>query len=435
MRSLQYPSKEEFNFPNLYLIKQEIKAPRIENVIATLNQKLDKFKLSNKVRPGERVAITAGSRGIKDNPKILKELVSRFKALGALPFIVPAMGSHGGAIAEGQVEVLRSLGIEESTINAPIISSIDVVEIGRTRDDVPIMIGRDFTQADHIVIVNRIKPHTDFVGEIESGLLKIMVIGMSKPFGAMLAHKSITNHGFEKMAIEIGRVILKKLPILMGIGIVENQYYETAYFEVIEPNRFISDEKRLLRKAKRILGKIPFEKIDLLIVDEMGKQISGSGMDTKVIGRIMNLITPEPPKRKIKRIFVRDLTKESNGNACGIGLADYTTERLVSKVDKEVTKINSVMGSCPEKGRIPIAFNKDKDAIIASLNNAGVYRFKEARLVWIKNTLHLKYLKISEALAEETKTDGRLVIVEGPIPFSFDENGNLPFGTFPEDGY
>jgi hypothetical protein len=219
----------------------------------------------------------------------------------------------------------------------------------------------------------------------------------------------------------------------MGIGIVENQYGETAYLEVVKPECIFSEERKLLRKAKRILGKIPFEDIDLLVVDEMGKEISGSGMDTKVVGRIMNLMTEEPKKRKVKRIFVRDLTEASNGNACGIGLADYTTERLVSKIDKEVTKINSVLGGCPEKGRTPIAFKNDRDAIIAGLNNAGVYRFKDARLVWIKNTLQLKYLRVSEAMIKESRVARELMIVDGPGAFSFDKDGNLPFDTFPGD--
>jgi hypothetical protein len=245
---------ENVKFPDLYLVKQEIRTPKVENVVATLNRKLDDFNLSSKVRAGQRVAITAGSRGVKDNPLILKELVSMFKALGATPFIAPAMGSHGGGTSEGQAEVLRSLGIDETTMGASIVSSVDVVEIGRTRDGIPVMVGRDFAKADHVVVVNRIKPHTDFIGEIESGLLKIMVIGMGKPTGAMLVHKSVIHNGFQQMVVEIGEIVLETLPVLMGIGIIENQYYETAHLEVIEPTSLISEEKRLLKKAKRIVG-------------------------------------------------------------------------------------------------------------------------------------------------------------------------------------
>jgi hypothetical protein len=426
---------DRVEFPDLYLVKQEIDASRIEDVASVLNRKLEKSNLLSKVQAGQRVAITAGSRGVKDNPLVLRELASRFKALGAKPFIAPAMGSHGGATSEGQAEVLRNLGIEESTMGAPIVSSVDVVEIGRTRDDIPVLVGRDFAQAHHVVVVNRIKPHTDFIGEIESGLLKIMVIGMGKPGGAMLVHQSVVRHGFQKIVMEIGKIILQKLPILMGIGIIENQYCETAHLEVIKPGSLISEEKRLLKKAKKIVAQIPIEDVDLLIVDEMGKEISGSGMDTKVIGRIMNLVTPEPPKQRLKRIFVRDLTEESEGNACGIGLSDFTTERLVSKINKEVTKINSVLGGCPEKGRIPIAFDNDRDAITAGLINSGVHDFKKARLVWIKNTLELRYFKVSRALSQEVKANEKLRMVEGPSAFHFDGDGNLPFGTFPENKY
>jgi hypothetical protein len=434
MTSLKVSSRinNDLELPDLYLVKQEIAAPRIDNVITTLGQNLEAFKLSNKLQAGQRIAITGSSRGMKDMPKILKELVSRLKALGARPFIAPAMGSQGGITAAGQAEILRSLGIEEATVGAPIVSSMDVVEIGRTRDDVPVMIGKDFTEAEHVIVFNRIKPHTDLKGDIESGLLKIMVIGMGKHVGAMLAHKAVIHRGFQRVVREMGEIILQKLPVLLGIGVVENQYHETALLEVIEPTNFISEEKRLLKKAKKIMGTIPFEDVDCLIVDEIGKNIAGPGMDTNVIGRIMNLVTPEPPKQKFKRIFVRDLTEETHGNACGIGLADFTTERLVSKIDREVTNINSALGGTPEKAKIPIAYINDRDGIIAGLHAAGVFRFKEARLVWVKNTLGLRYLKVSEALLPEVSANERLRVVEGPMGFPFDLDGNLPFGTFPE---
>jgi len=418
--------------PNLYLITQEIQTPKVQNVIETLHKKLDEFGLSSKLVVGQKVAITAGSRGIQDMPMILKELVTCFNALGAKPLIVPAMGSHGGANAAGQTDVLRHLGVEEKTVGAPIVSSMEVMEVGRMRDGVPVMVGRDFAQADHVVVVNRIKSHTDFKGEIESGLLKMMMIGMGKHMGAQLAHKAIIHRGFQRVVLEWGEILLKKLPILMGIGIVENYYHETAYLEVIEPDQFISEEKRLLNEAKRIIGRVPFEKVDLLIVDEMGKNISGTGMDTNVIGRIMHIATPEPMTRQFKRVFVRDLTKESYGNAVGIGLADFTTERLISKIDREVTRINCITGTTPEKGRVPIIYENDKDAIIDGLHNAGVFHFKEARLIWVKNTLQIRYLKVSEALLPEVRDNGELKIVEGPFVFPFDEEGNLLFGTFPE---
>ena len=413
-------------FPDLYLVKNELSAPEIKDVSADVNKKIDALHLEKKLQPGQSIALTAGSRGINDNPLILKQLVLRFKKMGLNPFIVPAMGTHGGATKEGQENVLKSLGIEEKSMGAPIVSSVDVVEIGKTKDGVPIFIGKDFVRADHVVVINRIKPHTDFAGRIESGLLKMMTIGMAKHKGAMLNHKSFIHYGFSEMAIEIGRHILTNLPILMGIGIIENQNGKTSYIEVIPPERMIQEEIKLLEKAKKISPSIPFDNVDCLLVDKMGKEISGTGMDTKVIGRIMHIVTPEPPQLKFKRIFVKDLTRESHGNACGIGLADFTSDRLVSKIDKRVTMINCTLGGSPEKGRIPISFGSDKEAIVACFNTSGVYRYSEARLVWIKNTLDMQYFKISDALRKEADKSDGLTVVEGPIPFSFDSKNNLP---------
>ncbi len=416
--------------PNLYLVQQDIPTPRLENITASLMEKLDTFPLEDKLRRGDRIAITAGSRGIRDMAEVLRGLVSRFRRLGAEPFIVPAMGSHGGATAEGQVEVLRHLGIEEKTVGAPIVSSMEVVEVSRSGGGIPVLTGRNFKEADHIVVVNRIKSHTDFKGEIESGLLKIMMIGMGKHQGAQVAHKAVIHRGFQEVVLEWGQIILKNLPILMGVGIVENYYHETAYLEVIGPDHFVAEEKRLLREAKKIIGKIPFKDIDLLIIDEMGKNISGTGMDTNVIGRIMHIATPEPKPPRFKRIFVRDITEETDGNAIGIGLADFTTERLVSKIDREVTRINCVTGTTPEKGRIPIAYSNDEEAITNGLHNAGVFDFKEARLIWVKNTLELKFLRISEALLPEAGTERGLRIASGPFPFPFEKGGNLSRDDF-----
>lgn len=418
--------KNDMRFPALYLVKQKLKTTEIDNVASVLIKKVDEFLKQKKLRPGQRVAITAGSRGIQDKPTILKELAIRFKALGQEPFIVPAMGSHGGATIDGQIKVLKSLGIAEKTVGMPIVDCGEVAEIGTTQDSIPILIGKDFLQADHVVVVNRIKPHTDFIGTVESGLMKMMAIGMAKHKGAMLNHKGFIHHGFSKMTEEISKIVLKKLPILMGIGIVENQFGNTSCLEVISPNDIINKEKILLEKAKSISPNIPLEKIDCLIVDEMGKEISGTGMDTKVINRIMHVTTPEPAQKKIRRIFVRDLTEGSHGNACGIGLADFTTEKLISKIDKEITKINCTLGGSPEKGKIPIAFRTDKEAIEACLDTSGVYFYEDARLVWIINTLKLEFFIVSEALTKEVNSNPKLKIVNGPFRMNINRKKNLP---------
>lgn len=422
---------EEFVLPKLYLIRQNFTAPRLKNDVgAMLESKFETFKRIDKINPGDRVAIAGSSRGICDLTEVLRVLIAMLKQKKAVPFIAPAMGAQGGGTAEGQADVLRTNGITKETVGAEIISSTDVEQMGKTEDGFPIYIGRDFIQADHIVVVNRIKPHTDFKGKIESGLLKIMLIGMGKTLGAMTAHKAVINCGFQKLVFNAGELLLNQLPILMGIGIVENQYHETADLEIIAPEHLMESEQRLLKKAKRLIAKIPFRRADFLIVDKIGKNIAGPGMDPNVIGRIYNLVAREPSSPKFNRIFVRDLTDETHGNACGIGLADFTTQRAVSKINMESTNINSTLGGSPEKARIPIPFKTDKEGIIGGMHSAGVFDFADARIVWIKNTLELKHIVVSEAMLDEVIGNPKLDVVKGPFQFEFDENGDLPFDLF-----
>jgi Lactate racemase N-terminal domain len=428
---IAFELKDQSNLPRLYLIQQNVTAPRLKKpAAATLEEKLKACKQMDKIKPGDRVAITGSSRGIRDLTEVLRVLVAKISQKGAVPFIAPSMGAQGGGTAEGQAQMLESNGISEDTVGAPIISSTEVEEIGKTDDGFPVYIGTDFIEADHIIVVNRIKPHTDFKGKIESGLLKIMLIGMGKTIGAMSAHKAVINCGFQNLVVNAGMLLLNKLPFLLAIGIIENQFHETAYLEVVDPDQLIKLEPKLLTKAKRLIGKIPFQCADFLIVDQIGKNIAGPGMDPNVIGRIYNLVAREPSRPKFNRIFVRDLTAETHGNACGIGLADFTTKRAVSKTNIEMTSINAALGGSPEKARIPIAFNTDREGIIGGMHSAGVFDFSDARVVWIKNTLALKHLVVSEAMLDEVTANPRLEVVKGPFQFEFDDNGNLPFGLF-----
>ena len=413
--------------PDLYLLEQKIAAPVQKNIVLSFERQLQSFKPLQKVKAGDRVAITGSSRGVKDLPQVLGCLVATLLKTGARPFIAPAMGAQGGATAEGYTDVLAGNGITEDTVGAPILSLSDVVKIGNTKHGFPVYVGKEFVDADHVIVVNRIKPHTDFTGEIESGLLKIMVIGMGKAICALTAHQAIMHYGFQQVMQEFSDVIFDRLPVLAGVGIVENYVHQTAYLELIEPAAFWEEEKQLLKKAKRLVAKIPFNNVDLLIVDEIGKDIAGPGMDTRVIGRVMNIMTREPSQKKFKRIFVRDLTDQSHGNACGIGLADFTTDRLVAKINKEVIKINTVLSCTPEKARIPIPYPSDREGVIAGLYSAGVFQFQDARIVWVKNTLELRQFIISQSLLEEVKANHKLKTVKGPFAFSFDTLGNLPF--------
>ncbi|MBI5969202.1 MAG: DUF2088 domain-containing protein [Deltaproteobacteria bacterium] len=412
--------------PRVFKIRQKIATPRLPDVEKEMNALLDKFGLSSKVRPGERIALTAGSRGIRDKAKVLKVIVTRLKTSGAKPFLVPCMGSHGGATAEGQVQILHHLGITEEYVGAPIISSMEVKEIGRTKFGTPVFIDAHIcSQADKIIVVNRTKPHTDFDYEIESGLNKMVVIGMGKHKGALMAHRLTIKHGFSAMLPEIQPIILKALPFFFGVGIIENQYDQTASIHLLEPKDFWEGEKPLLRRAKEIMPRLPFKQIDVLVVDEIGKNISGAGMDPNVTGRLYFIGSPPLKEPKITRIFVRDLTPETEGNAIGIGFAEYTTKRLVKKIDPVPTAINSITGMGPECGRIPIAFDQDREALQAAFDNSGVLDSRDLRLVWIKNTLEMEYLWASEPMLSEAKANPKLQVVSELQDIPFDTRGNM----------
>jgi len=410
----------------MFKIRQKIASPKLADVEKEMNSQLDRFGLAGKVKPGERIAITAGSRGIRDKAKVLKVIVSRLKALGAKPFIVPCMGSHGGGTAEGQVKMLHHLGITESYVGAPIISSMEVKEIGRTSFGTPVLIDKNICeQADKIIVVNRIKPHTDFDHEVESGISKMIIIGMGKHKGALMAHRLTIKHGFATMFKEVLPVIRRALPFFFGVGIIENQYDQTASLHILEPQNFYEGEKELLKKAREIMPRLPFKQMDVLVVDEIGKNISGAGMDPNVTGRLFFIGSPPLKEPKITRIFVRDLTPETEGNAIGIGFAEYTTTRLAKKIDPVPTAINAITGMGPECGRIPIAFDKDRDALQAAYDNSVVIDPKDLRLVWVKNTLELEYLWASEPMLQEAKANSNIEVVSAPQDIPFDKNGNM----------
>ncbi len=412
--------------PRVFKIRQKIASPRLADVEKEMNGLLDRFGLSQKVKPGERIALTAGSRGIRDKAKVLKTIATRLKALGAKPFLVPCMGSHGGATAEGQVKMLHHLGITEEYVGAPIVSSMEVKEIGRTSFGTPVLVDKNICEkADKIVVVNRIKPHTDFDHEVESGISKMIVIGMGKHQGALMAHRLTIKNGYPAIFREVLPITRKALPFFFGVGIIENQYDQTASLHLLEPQNFYEGEKELLKRAKEIMPRLPFKQMDLLVVDEIGKNITGAGMDPNVTGRLYFIGSPPLKEPKITRIFVRDLTPETEGNAIGIGFADYTTHRLVKKIDPVPTMINSITGMGPECGRIPISYERDRDALQAAFDNSGVLDPKDLRLAWVKNTLELEYLWASEPMLQEAKSNPNLEVVSGAQEIPFDTAGNM----------
>jgi len=412
-------------FPKMYRIRQTFNRTSVGGIAQAVRAELTNLPLRETVRPGDQVAITAGSRGISHIAPILKMIVEHLNVLGAKPFIFPAMGSHGGATAEGQIGLLRHYQITEEEIGVPILSSMEVVETGKTEGGLPVYIDKNALQADHIIVVNRIKPHTKFKGPIESGLMKMMAIGMGKQKGADLYHKAAIEHTFPKIIVDAARVVLKKAPILFGLGIVENGYDETAKVAGLKPEEIEAKEKDLLSLAKRIMPKLPFDEIDLLIVDEMGKDISGIGMDPNVTGRNRDIMGAFPHPTHVKRLFVRDLTASSDGNAIGIGLADVTTKRLVEKINRQATYMNCITAISLEKGSIPIYFETDQEAIRVALGSMGLVQSERSRVVRIRNTLQLDEVEVSEAYGDELLQRSDLEMLEGPTPMGFDSQGNL----------
>jgi len=412
-------------YPKMIRIRQNFKTNPIKDIPAAVRSELEKIRPQERISRGQTVAITAGSRGIANLAAILAEIVRELKKIGAKPFIIPAMGSHGGATAEGQKKILAHYGVTPEKMGVPIKSSMQVVQIGSTPDGIPVYLDRYASRADHIVLFNRVKPHTDFKGSIESGLVKIMAIGLGKQKGADLYHNAIVRLGHYPVLTSVARVILDKCPIAFGVAAVENQRDETEIIRAIPAAEIETTEPQLLKKAKQMLPQIPLNPIDLLIVDWMGKEISGTGMDQNVIGR--TVISYHRPDKKIDilRIFVRDLTADSEGNATAVGNADFTTKRLVDKIDARATYMNAVTSSCPEAVRIPVHFNTDREVIDTALNTIGLVQPQNARVVHVRDTLHLEEMYVSQAMLAEVEKSKSLSIVGAARPLKFGKDGNL----------
>ena len=413
------------SYPKIVEISQRLNETRVRDIDATLADEMRRVGLSARIKSGSRVAITAGSRGIKDMVAVLRGAANEVKKTGAQPIIIPSMGSHGGATAEGQTEMLQGLGVTEETIGAPIVSSMDVVDLGTTEEGIPVVLSKDAMECDGIIVVNRIKPHTEFHGRIESGLTKMMVIGLGKHQGAIYAHNWAVRFGYERTLISSGHHIMEHAPITLGVGIVENGFGQSARIEATTPENFIEEEAKLLELARETCPHLPFDRLDVLVVDESGKEISGTGMDTKVIGRIMNIYEPPLDHPHITRIVLRDLTEISHGNGLGIGLVDFVTQRVVDKLDRSCTDVNCVTAVTPEKGRLPIVGKTDKAAVDYAFASAGPITAGDVRLCWIRNTTTLDRMFVSEALLDEVKAHPELEVVSALMEMRFNENGDL----------
>jgi hypothetical protein len=412
-------------YPRMVRVRQTFDARTVDDPAAEVAAQLQGLRLEQQVRAGQSVAITVGSRGIANIAVIIRAAVGHFRSLGAEPFIVPAMGSHGGGTAEGQQAVIEGYGVTEEFVGAPIRSSMETVIVAETPEGLPVHFDRNAWEADHVVVAGRIKPHTRFVGEIESGLHKMMLIGLGKHNGARVYHRAIMEHSFGQIIRAVAGEVLEKCDILCGLAIVENAYDETALIEAVPPVLFYEREVELLRLARSWLPTLPVSNIDLLIVDRIGKDISGTGMDTNVVGRKFNDHKATPQDDVVcKRIFVRGLTEKTRGNATGIGIAEFTTQACVDQIDRAVTNTNAITGEHPESGMIPLVYATDREAIEAALQTIGLVEPPDARVVHIRDTLHLAELELSEACLADPQCR-QVERLSPPAELAFQAGGSL----------
>ena len=414
-------------FPKTFRVRQTFDSPRIDDVPAEIQAQLASLQLDRKVSPGQTVAISAGSRGITDVPIIMRSIVEHLTGLGLKPFIVPAMGSHGGATAEGQRGLLEALGITGEFVGCPIRASMETVVVCQTPEGIPVHFDRHAFEADHVIVCGRIKPHTLFTGDIQSGLMKMMLIGLGKCEGTRIYHRAIQEYSFAQIIRSVAGEVLSKCHVLAGLAIVENGYDQTARIEAVGPEQFETREKELLKLAQQWLPGLPFSHVDVLLIDKMGKNISGVGFDTNVVGRKYDdhkAVEGELPK--VKRIAVRGLTEESHGNAVGVGIAEFCKSQLLRDADFPTIRLNALISGHVAAGMVPLDYETDREMLEAALGTIGMADPPDARLLWIHNTLHLREVECSEAYLEEARTRDDLTILGEPRELPFDAAGNLP---------
>lgn len=414
------------SFPRMIRIRQTFDARHVTDIPGEVHRQLASLKLSGKVRAGQTVAITAGSRGIAHIGQIVRAAVDHVKSLGATPFIVPAMGSHGGGTAAGQTQILEHYGITPEKMGCELRASMETVIVDRTPQGIPVHFDKHASQADHVLIVGRIKPHTGFVGDVESGLHKMMLIGLGKHEGAKIYHRAIADYSFMEIITAVGASVIQKCRVVGGIGIVENAYDETALIEAVPPEKFLEREKELLKLAVQWLPRLPFPYCDLLIIDQIGKNISGTGLDTNVVGRKYNdHAATDKDSVRCKRIFVRGLTEETHGNATGIGIAEFTNQRTADAIDRKITAINCITGLHPTAAMIPIAYETDREAVSNALHTCGLVEPPHSKVIQIPNTLHLAEVLVSEAYLPQISERIDLEQLTEPKEMAFDSHGNL----------
>lgn len=422
---IKIPVSKGFKFPGMYRIHQGFDVPPAIDVARAVDEQWQRLEENLALVPGARIAVGVGSRGLSNLPEIVRAVVAKLKAAGARPFVTSAMGSHGGATAQGQKALLAQRGITQASVGAPVEVTMEVVFVGEA-DGIPLYMDRLAHGADGIVLINRIKPHTDFTGPVESGILKMLVIGLGNQKGADFYHQAAVARDFYDMIITAGRKLLKQTRFLLGVALVENQDHQTCEIRMATPATMEQTEIELLKRARTLLPRLPLDEIDLLIVDEIGKDISGAGMDPNVVGSRGSCVwSAGRPWPKITRIFARSLSPATGGNASGLGMVHITTPRLVEMIDMQATAVNAITASCPEDCRIPMTLSTEKEAIAAALMTIGPYTPEDVRIVHIKNTLHLDYMGVSEGCLPDLSNHPDITLISGPAPMAFDASGIL----------
>jgi hypothetical protein len=414
----------QFQFPEMAFVRQLLFHSRIKDFSRAVNSAFDPISHLRPVKSGESVAVAVGSRNIDHLDLVVRQAIRFLKEKGFKPFIIPAMGSHGGATPDGQIKILERFGISETTMKVPINAEMATECVGVLPSGLNIYMSAVALSADHIVLINRIKRHTKFRADIESGLCKMMTIGLGKQKGASEFHRFAVDHTFSVIE-ESARFLLRKLKTLFGVAVIEDGHGKLAHIETLMPENMISREKELLKEAARTAPRIPFDNLDILIVDQIGKDISGIGMDSNVTGRHRDIVGNIYDWPHVKRIFVRDLSHPSDGNANGIGLADFTTTRLVQKIDMHKTFVNAITAISPEKAAVPIHFETDRQCLEACVKTTGVLDPGALRVARIKNTAQLEYIQVSRPCEAEFEFISEIKQLTPWTPVEFDSSDNL----------
>ena len=417
-------------------VRQNFPNRAVRDISGTVRQRLELSGLTSRLPPGSRIAIAVGSRGIANLAEIVQAVVEFWLAKGFRPFLAPAMGSHGGGTAEGQAETLAHYGVTEATMGCPVISSVDVVALGTCGPGIEVVTSRDAWLADGIFLINRIKWHTSFAGTLESGLTKMAAVGLGKLEGARLAHTHARRHGMPEVIRLVGQYIFGTGKVLGGLAILEGASHETAELEVLPAAQLIEREEELLRVAKSWMPRIPVPAVDILIVDEIGKNISGTGMDLKVVNRgVHGQYNPWPDTPKIDRIYIRSLARLSSGNAVGIGLADVIHDAVLERVDVQAGRLNAMTSGSLATVRTPLHFPSDRECIELLAGTVGKLRPADVTIAWIGNTMEMGSLALSENLRDEID-DNPMLETTGPVfPLEYDRQGNLTLSMIPPEAH